>query len=134
MNGLNKEQHAIEVLNNPDKGNLSIRGLVLRDILKEHCTLRKIDCEIIDSFECNIIEKHSPIDKMINEYFYCISNTTKAAKKTESNIETTHVIDFVFDLLSNHLNHYYALELSSLLLDAGLVIQDMHDKKSYYFK
>ena len=112
---LNKEQHAIQILNNPEKGNTSMRHSALVDILSEYCEPSKSDFEIFGNHEYDINKDFDEFSTMIVELSCFIGSVITALSKTKTEMKHSQVIDFVFDLLTKKLNYYIATELGSHL-------------------
>ena len=112
---LKKEEHTIQILNNPEKGNASMRHSALVDILSEHCEPSNSDFDIFGNHEYDINKDFDEFSTMIIEFSCFIDSVITALSKTKTEMKNNQVIGFVFDLLTNKLNYYIATELGSRL-------------------
>lgn len=112
---LKKEEHAIQILNNPEKGNASMRHSALVDILSEYCEPSNSDFNILGNHEYDINKDLDKFSTMIIEFSCFIDSVITALSKTKTGMKDNQVIGFVLDLLTNKLDYYIATELGSHL-------------------
>lgn len=112
---LNKEQHAIQILNNPEQGSSSMRHSVLFDLLSAKSKPSKKDMELIGFHDCEINQKMDSYTWMISEFTCFMSNLVSASKDNETNLNESDIVNFIFDVLSSRLNYYVALEVAKQL-------------------